>query len=110
MHLNSRGLALVLAISISSVVLGGMYIVPDVPTYIYWLAFGITFGTSYILINVVLEFLFFRELRGIYEMFERIRKDDFSGIVRKKTTGLSTLSNIYSDMPMLRLNSVRLTS
>lgn len=98
MHLNSRGLALVLAVSISSVVLGGLFIIPEVPTYVYWLGAGITFGTSYILINVVLEFLFFRELRGIYEMFERIRKDDFSGIVKKKTSGLSTLSKIYSEI------------
>jgi two-component system phosphate regulon sensor histidine kinase PhoR len=98
MPLNSRGLALVLAICISAIITGCLALLPDIPGYVYWVASLLTFGTSYILINVVLEFLFFRELRAIYEMFEQIRKNDLSQLDDKKETNFSSLTNIYKEI------------
>lgn len=89
---------MVLAICISVILTGCLALLPEVQGYVFWVVFLLSFGTSYILINVVLEFLFFRELRAIYEMFEQIRRNDFSALDRKPGTGLSSLTNIYKEI------------
>lgn len=98
MRLNSRSLALILAICISGIITGCMALLPDFPSYAYWIVLLLSFGTTYILVNVVLEFLFFRELRAIYDMFEQIRRNDLSQLDEKKTAGYSSLSNIYQEI------------
>ncbi|MGL1888739.1 MAG: ATP-binding protein [Reichenbachiella sp.] len=98
MLLNSRGLALILAGCISAIVLGSLLLLPDIPTYVHWLVFFISFGTGYILINIVLEFLFFRELRSIYEMFEQIKNNDLSKLERNKRYGHSSLNQIHQEI------------
>jgi len=96
--LNSRGLAIILAGCISTIVLGGLYLLPTLPNYVYWSVFLISFGTGYILINIVLEFLFFRELRSIYGMFEQIKNNDLSKVKRNKRYGHSSLNQIHQEI------------
>lgn len=98
MLLNSKGLALILAASIAVIITASLLLIPELPTFIFWLIPAICFGTSYILINVVLEFLFFKELRNIYEMFEKIRKNDLSTIEPKRTYGHSSLNQIQQEI------------
>ncbi|PIB35893.1 two-component sensor histidine kinase [Reichenbachiella sp. 5M10] len=98
MLLNSRGLALILSGCIAAIVLGSLMLLPDVPDYAYWLVFFISFGTGYILINIVLEFLFFKELRSIYNMFEQIRSNDLSKLERNKKYGHSSLNQIHEEI------------
>ncbi|UXP32576.1 ATP-binding protein [Reichenbachiella agarivorans] len=98
MLLNSRGLALILSGCIAAVVLGSLVLLPDVPNYVYWLVFFISFGTGYILINIVLEFLFFKELRSIYNMFEQIRANDLSKLEENKRYGHSSLNQIHQEI------------
>ncbi|MEP2651921.1 MAG: ATP-binding protein [Paraglaciecola sp.] len=73
-------------------------LIPELPAFVFWLVPVICFGASYILINVVLEFLFFKELRNIYEMFEKIRKNDLSTIKPKRTYGHSSLNQIQQEI------------
>lgn len=98
MLLNSRGLALILSGCIAAIVLGSLLLLPDVPEYAYWLAFFTAFGTGYILINIVLEFLFFRELRSIYNMFEQIRANDLSKLEPNKKYGHSSINQIHQEI------------
>ncbi|MEP2276542.1 MAG: ATP-binding protein [Reichenbachiella sp.] len=98
MLLNSRGLALVLAASIAVIIGASLILVPDLPAYVFWLIPIICFGTSYILINVVLEFLFFKELRNIYDMFEKIRNNNLATLEPKRTYGHSSLNQIQQEI------------
>ncbi|MFY0625874.1 MAG: ATP-binding protein [Reichenbachiella sp.] len=98
MKLNSRSLALVLAICISAILTGSLTLMPNIPPFVYWVIAFLSFGTSYILINVILEFLFFRELRSIYEMFEQIKQNDLSQLAQNKNSGYSSLSQIYEEI------------
>ena len=98
MLLNSKGLALVLAASIAIIIGVSLSLIPDLPDYIFWLIPIICFGTSYILINVVLEFLFFKELRNIYEMFEKIRNNDLATLKPKRSYGHSSLNQIQQEI------------
>lgn len=96
--LNSRGLAIILAGCISAIILGGLYLLPTLANYVYWSVFLISFGTTYILVNIVLEFLFFRELRSIYEMFEQIKNNDLPKVQRSKKFGHSSLNQIQEEI------------
>lgn len=98
MLLNSKGLALILAASIAAIIAGSLLLIPELPSFVFWLVPVICFGASYILINVVLEFLFFKELRNIYEMFEKIRKNDLSTLEPKRTYGHSSLNQIQQEI------------
>lgn len=98
MKLNSRSLALILAVCITAILIGSLALMPEVPSYAYWVLGLLAFGTSYILINVILEFLFFRELRSIYDMFEQIRRNDLSQLTQNKNSGYSSLSQIYEEI------------
>ena len=98
MLLNSKRLALILATSIAIIVATSLFLISELPTFVFWVVPIICFGTSYILINVVLEFLFFKELRDIYEMFEKIRKNDLSTLKPKQTYGHSSLNQIQQEI------------
>lgn len=98
MLLNSKGLALVLAASIAVIIAASLLLVPDLPSFVLWLVPIICFGTSYILINVVLEFLFFKELRNIYDMFGKIRNNDLATIKPERTYGHSSLNQIQQEI------------
>jgi len=98
MLVNSKGLALVLAASITTIIGASLFLIQDLPSYVFWLVPSICFGTSYILINVVLEFLFFKELRNIYEMFERIRNNDLATLNPEPTYGHSSINQIQQEI------------
>ncbi|MEO9964677.1 MAG: ATP-binding protein [Reichenbachiella sp.] len=98
MLLNSKGLALILAASIAVIVAASLLLISELPVYVFWLIPVICFGASYILINVVMEFLFFKELRNIYEMFEKIRKNDLSSLKPKRSYGHSSLNQIQQEI------------
>ncbi len=98
MQLNSKRLAFILAICISVIITGCLAVIPDVPEVTFWVIGLISFGASYILINIILEFLFFRELRNIYDMFEQIRRNDLSQLDKNKPSGFSSLSQIYKEI------------
>lgn len=98
MLLNSRGLALILAVSIASIVTASTFLLSDIPSYVNWVVFGIGFGSSYILINIVLEFLFFRELKGIYRMLEEISGDKITEIEDNVKYGHVSLNKIYKEI------------
>lgn len=98
MILNSKSLALILAASIAIIIAGCLMLVPELPGYLVWLVPTICFGTAYILINIVLEFLFFKELRGIYDMFEKIRSNELGSIEPTKKYGHSSLHQIQKEI------------
>ena len=98
MLLNSRALALLLSISISVITTAFLYLVPQLPATGLLVAFGLSFSSSYLLISIVLEFLFFKELNAIYSVFEKIRKKDFSDIEEAGVNPLSPLKKINEEL------------
>ena len=98
MQMNSKSLAFVLAICISVIITGCLVLIPDVPRVAFWVIGLVSFAGSYLLINIILEFLFFRELRSIYDMFEQIRRNDLSQLEKSRTSGFGSLSQIYKEI------------
>lgn len=96
--LNSKGLALILSTCISLILTGSLLLIPEVPEVVLWVVPFISFGTGYILINVVLEFLFFRELRDIFDLFKEIKENNYSFFQSRKKYVHSSLNQIHDSL------------
>ena len=80
---TSRGISLILAIAISALTVAFLLLLDDATDKLLIVAGGISFSVSYILINVTLEFLIFKEISNIYAALEKIQKKDLSDIAGK---------------------------
>ncbi|MCE2708835.1 MAG: sensor histidine kinase [Bacteroidota bacterium] len=99
MPTGSRGLSLLLAISISGLVAAFLYLIPSSTTPILWAAFLLSFSISYLLISISMEFLIFKEIGNIYTLMEKIQKKDLNKIQDKSfRSSLSPLKKINSDI------------
>ena len=95
---TSRGISLILAFAISVLVAAFLSLMPDSTTTVLLVAVGLSFSASYLLINITLEFLVFREIGNIYALLEKIQKKELSEIQEKSLR--SSLS------PLRKINSV----
>jgi two-component system, OmpR family, phosphate regulon sensor histidine kinase PhoR len=80
---TSRGISLVLAIAISALTVAFLFLMDDATPTLLLVAGGISFSVSYILMQITLEFLIFKEISNIYGVFEKIQKKDYSNIPDK---------------------------
>lgn len=80
---TSRGISFVLAIAISALTVGFLLLMEDSTPILLLVAGGISFSVSYILTQVTLEFLIFKEISNIYGVLEKIQKKDYSMIPDK---------------------------
>jgi len=95
---SSRGLALLLAVCIALITSLFLSLFKSADLYVLFVAFGISFSVSYILIFVVLEFLIFRELDKVYKLMEKLRKKELSKIEKQHTSSLNPLKTINEDI------------
>lgn len=95
---GSRGISLILAIAIASLVMAFLSLIPSTSMTTLWGALILTFSISYLLINITLEFLVYREIGNIYNLLDKIQKKDLSEIQDKSLR--SSLS------PLRKINTV----
>ncbi|MFC3417203.1 sensor histidine kinase [Algoriphagus hitonicola] len=98
MLVSSRGISLILALAISALVGAFLSLMDDSTAVLIFVASGLAFSASYLLINITLEFLVFREIANIYSLLEKIQKKELSQIPEK--SGKSSIS------PLRRINAV----
>lgn len=95
MFTTSRGISLILAVAISALTVAFLFLMDDATPTLLVVAGGISLSVSYILMNVTLEFLIFKEISNIYTVLEKIQKKDLSIIADKSTkTSISPLRKI----------------
>lgn len=73
---NSRGVALLLATSISLITVAFLSLVEETPLTSILVAGLLSFGAAFLLIFVTFEFLVFREISEVYARLEQIRGDE----------------------------------
>jgi two-component system phosphate regulon sensor histidine kinase PhoR len=84
---TSRGISLVLAIAIAALTVAFLLLLDDATPALLLVAGGISFSVSYILMQITLEFLIFKEISNIYAVLEKIQKKD-SPIIPEKNERL----------------------
>jgi two-component system phosphate regulon sensor histidine kinase PhoR len=95
---TSRGISLVLAGAIALLVTAFLFLLEDATPTILFVAAGLSFSISYLLITLALEFLVFKEIGNIYALLEKIEKKDWSGLNEKN------LKSSFS--PLRKINKV----
>lgn len=85
---TSRGISLVLAVAISALTVAFLFLLDDATPTLLLVAGAISFSVAYILMNVTLEFLIFKEISSIYSVLEKIQKKDYT-VVSERATRLS---------------------
>ena len=94
---NSRGIALILAVAIAVLATAFLSLMSESSITYMLVAGALIFSISYLLINITLEFLIFKEIGNIYTLLEKIQKKDLSDIQDKSfRSSLSPLRKINS--------------
>ncbi|GAA5026603.1 two-component sensor histidine kinase [Marivirga lumbricoides] len=78
MFYNSRGVSILLALSISIVTTAFLSLLENISDVALILTFILSGSSSYLLISIVLEFLFFKEINKIYDVFNKLGEKDYS--------------------------------
>lgn len=95
---SARTLALLLAVSIAIITFLFLSLLDGVGSTTLAVATLISFSSSYLLIFVVLEFLFFREINHIYKMMDKLKKKELSGLSKGKSGKLNPLKDINEEI------------
>lgn len=77
MLINSRAVALLLAICVSMITTAFLSLVQNVGYSALLVAGAISFASTFLLSYFTLEFLIFREIRGLYEGIDKINRKEF---------------------------------
>ncbi len=78
MFYNSKGVSILLALSISIVTTAFLSLLDSVSDVALLLIFILSGSSSYLLISIVLEFIFFKEINKIYNVFSKLGEKDYS--------------------------------
>ena len=84
MFFSSKGVALLLGTSIALVTTAFLSLVDGVPGRALLVCLLLSFSSAYILIQITLDFLVFREINKIYAMINKLRHKDLSFVKDKK--------------------------
>lgn len=77
MVINSRAVALLLAVSVAAITGSFLSLAEDATGFIIFLACGLSFASCFILTFITLEFLIFREVKNLYKAIDKINHQDF---------------------------------
>jgi two-component system phosphate regulon sensor histidine kinase PhoR len=96
MQFNSRAIALLLALCVGAITAAFLYLVPDISTSAIVIAFLLSFSSSYILVRLLLEFLFFRQIDTIYESLKKIRDTEL--VLKGRASSINPLKRINREI------------
>lgn len=91
--ISSRSISLITGILIASITTAFLWMVPSIDQTGLIIAWLLAFSSSYILIRILLDMLFFRHMNTINEMLEKIQEKDFSLVPRKTFNPLNRIKN-----------------
>lgn len=98
MVFSSRVIALLLASCIAIVTTAFLSLFREISNTALIVAFLISFSSSYLLGFIVLEFLIFREISKIYDLFDKLRKKELRTIEKNRSNPLNPLKKINEEI------------
>ena len=96
MRFNSWAIALLLSLCITFVITTGLSFVPDLSNNSLLVSAILSFIATYVFSKIILDYLFFREINGIYKYLWEIKGSKFS--LQSKRNALNPLRKIGSEI------------
>lgn len=98
MVFNSRALALLCGMTIAGITTAFLSLLPDISRNALIVAAALSFSSGYILVRLIAEFLFFKEIDKIYEALKRIQDQDLSFLSRTTKSSINPLKRINREI------------
>jgi two-component system phosphate regulon sensor histidine kinase PhoR len=95
---SARSLALLLAASVAVITSLFLSLLDNVDTTALVVAGIISFSACYLLLFVVLEFLFFREINRIYKMMDKLKRKELAGIDKERSGKLNPMGRMNEEI------------
>ena len=95
---SARSLALLLAVSVAIITSLFLSLLDNVDRTALIVAGIISFSASYLLVFIILEFLFFREITRIYKMMDKLKRKELSGIGKDRAGKFNPLKRINEEI------------
>ena len=87
MQQTARAVAILLALSVAGITAAFLSLVDGVSTLPVVVAFAVSFGATYLLSFITLEFFIFREINRINEVLQKLKKKELSSFKEEGATG-----------------------
>ncbi len=94
MYFSSRIVAFVLGLSIAGVTTAFLSLLPSVSYLVLFVAFSLSFSSSFLLIYFTVEYLILGELNEAYAMLEKLKKKEFKIMKRSNGHALSPIKKL----------------
>lgn len=98
MVFNSRLIAVLLAFCIAIVTTSFLSLFDEVGSNALVVTFFISLSSTYLLGFIILEFLIFREINNIYNLFDKLRDQELSGMSSSRSNFLNPLKKINEEI------------
>lgn len=98
MELNSRAIGLMVASIVAIITTAFLNLVEGSNITILIIAFFLSLSSTYILVRLVLEFLFFRHINNIYEALNKINKEDLNFVIDPNGSPLNPMKRINREI------------
>ena len=98
MTLNSKGLALILALIIAFVTTASLYLTPGIPERTIFITFSLSFLSGFSIIRVMAELLFFKEIKKIYTALENVQDQKLASLSQNKKSYFNPLKKINQEI------------
>ncbi len=95
---NSRVIALTLAVCIAAVTTAFLSLFDEVTSTALIVTFLISFSSTYLLGYIILEFLIFKEIDKIYNLFDQLRKKELKVLDSYKSNPFNPLKKINEEI------------
>ncbi len=98
MVFNSRALALLCGVGIAGITTAFLSLLPEISRNALIVAAALSFSSGYIIVRLIAEFLFFKEIDNIYEALKNIQDNDLSTITRRNRSFFNPLRRINKEI------------
>lgn len=98
MELNSRAIGLMVSSIVAVITTAFLNLVDGTTVTILIIAFTLSLSSTYILVRLVLEFLFFRHINNIYDALNKINKEDLNFVLESNGSPLNPMKRINREI------------
>lgn len=98
MLFNSQGLAILFGAIVAAITTAFLSLLPEISQTALLIAFALSFSTSYLLLRIVAEFLFFKEINNIYDALNKIQNSDLTFLANNERSFINPLKKINQEI------------
>lgn len=107
MELNSRAIGLMVSSIVAIITTAFLNLVEGTNVTILLIAFSLSLSSTYILVRLVLEFLFFRHINNIYDALGKINRKDLNLVIDPNSSPLNPMKRINTEIYSFAQNKQR---